>query len=286
MQWGSDSRKLVSASQDGKLIIWNAFHAIKHSIVSLRSSWVMTCAFSPNMKFVASGGLDNTCSVYPSEDPSGNFAPVNKPRFQLQYHDGYISCCRFIDDNTILTASGDQTCILWDLESQKNKQMFKGHDADVMSVAVCPNNNNLFISGSVDFTNKLWDSRVSKSLVFTFEGHESDVNTVAWHPDGQTFASGSDDSSVRVFDMRSYRQVQRCVEDTTITGVTSIDFSKNGRSIFAGYENTDLVTWDVLTSKSTSNMDYHEDRISSLGVSPDGKALATASFDGTLNIGA
>ena len=55
---------LVSASQDGKLIVWNSASGNKVHAIPLRSSWVMTCAFSPSGKKVACGGLDNICSIY------------------------------------------------------------------------------------------------------------------------------------------------------------------------------------------------------------------------------
>jgi len=64
VHWANDSRHLVSASQDGKLIIWNGFTTNKVYAIPLRSSWVMTCAYSPSGQFVACGGLDNICSVY------------------------------------------------------------------------------------------------------------------------------------------------------------------------------------------------------------------------------
>jgi WD40 repeat protein len=64
MHWSTDSKHLVSASQDGKLIIWNGFSTNKVHAIPLRSSWVMTCAYSPGGSFVACGGLDNLCSVY------------------------------------------------------------------------------------------------------------------------------------------------------------------------------------------------------------------------------
>ena len=67
MHWATDAnvnKHLVSASQDGKLIVWNAMTTNKVQAIPLRSSWVMTCAFSPNGNMVACGGLDNICSVY------------------------------------------------------------------------------------------------------------------------------------------------------------------------------------------------------------------------------
>ena len=59
------AKQLVSASQDGKLIVWNAMSTNKVHAIPLRSSWVMTCAFEQvNNQMVACGGLDNVCSVY------------------------------------------------------------------------------------------------------------------------------------------------------------------------------------------------------------------------------
>ena len=64
MHWGADSRNLVSASQDGKLIVWDSYSTNKVHAIPLRSSWVMTCAYAPSGSFVACGGLDNICSIY------------------------------------------------------------------------------------------------------------------------------------------------------------------------------------------------------------------------------
>ena len=50
-------RQLVSASQDGKLIVWDAYTTNKVHAIPLRSSWVMTCAYSPTGNFVACGEL-------------------------------------------------------------------------------------------------------------------------------------------------------------------------------------------------------------------------------------
>lgn len=48
MCWSTDNRRLVSVAEDGKLIIWNAFSALKTHLVHLSSSWSLTCAYSPN----------------------------------------------------------------------------------------------------------------------------------------------------------------------------------------------------------------------------------------------
>jgi len=242
-------RHMVSASQDGKLIVWNGLTANKvtppawpsldrlrcvtppgleypfaragglpwagipspallspqvHAI-PLRSSWVMTCAFAPSGMRVACGGLDNACSIYNLS--SSKETPIKVQR-ELNGHAGYLSCCRFMGENSILTASGDMSCIRWDVETGSMQQQFAGHSGDVMAVVVAPGSSKLFVSGACDATAKLWDASSAKSLQ-TFAGHESDINAVDFFPNGTAFATGSDDASCRLFDLRAYRELQQ-----------------------------------------------------------------------------
>ena len=126
--------QILSASQDGKLIVWNGHSTNKVQAIPLRSSWVMTCAYEPTKgKMVACGGLDNMCSIYALGDPS-----MTRATRELAAHDGYLSCCRFIDESQILTSSGDSTCILWDIERADAKVHFNDHGGDVMSLAIHP----------------------------------------------------------------------------------------------------------------------------------------------------
>ena len=47
------------------MIVWNAMTTFKVQNIALKSQWVMTCAFEQtNNSAVASGGLDNVCTVY------------------------------------------------------------------------------------------------------------------------------------------------------------------------------------------------------------------------------
>ena len=128
MNWAADKRHLVSASQDGKLLVWDAYTTNKVYAIPLRSSWVMTCAYAPSGKYVASGGLDNMCSIYNLQSKDG----PKQPARELSSHTGYLSCCRFINDNRILTASGDTTCILWDVDAGQKLEEFADHTGDVM----------------------------------------------------------------------------------------------------------------------------------------------------------
>jgi guanine nucleotide-binding protein G(I)/G(S)/G(T) subunit beta-1 len=282
MHWSGDSQHLVSASQDGKLIVWNAMQTMKTQAIPLRSSWVMTCAFEQTKgNLVACGGLDNLCSIYQL-----NQAQIVRSHRELAAHDGYLSCCRFVSENQILTSSGDSTCILWDVELGQSKTQFTDHDGDVMSLSVLPGvDPNIFVSGSCDSLAKVWDIRTGKCTM-TFRGHESDINSVIMFPDAKSFGTGSDDSSCRFFDMRSAGQIAEFRNDLVLCGITSVAFSRSGRILFAGYDDYNCLGWDTLgaTDKSAYQLQGHENRVSCLGVAPSGEALCTGSWDTFLKI--
>lgn len=202
MHWSEDKKtQLVSASQDGKLLVWDGFSTNKLNAIPLRSSWVMTCAFAPSGGFVACGGLDNICSVF---NLRSRETPIRFFR-ELNAHTGYISCCRFLSDRQILTSSGDSTCILWDIDTSTKVTEFNDHIHDVMSLSIHPDKNS-FVSGACDKIAKLWDIRTGKCTQ-SFYGHKGDINSVSFFPNGNSFGTGSDDSTCRLFDIRADREL-------------------------------------------------------------------------------
>ena len=282
LHWAGDSTNFVSASQDGKLIIWNAVQNVKTHAIPLRSSWVMTCAFEQkNNGFVACGGLDNICSIYQL-----NQTQVTRSYKELAQHDGYLSCCRFVDETNILTSSGDSTCIFWDIEMGTAKTTFSGHDGDVMSVSILPEiDKNVFVSGSCDALAKVWDIRTGKCTM-TLRGHESDINSVSLFSDGKSFGTGSDDSSCKFFDTRACAEVASFKNDFILCGITSTAFSSSGRVLFAGYDDYNCLGWDILgdPTKYAYQLSGHENRVSCVGVAPSGTALVTGSWDTMLKV--
>ncbi|ELK25449.1 Guanine nucleotide-binding protein subunit beta-4 [Myotis davidii] len=117
MHWGYDSRLLVSASQDGKLIIWDSYTTNKMHAIPLRSSWVMTCAYAPSGNYVACGGLDNICSIYNLKTREGNVRVSRELPGHigvLAGHDNRVSCLGVTDDGmAVATGSWDSFLRIW-----------------------------------------------------------------------------------------------------------------------------------------------------------------------------
>jgi len=282
-QWSDmDSKHLVSAAQDGKLIVWNAMTTNKELAINLPSGYVMTCAYSPDGRMVACGGLDNLCTVFKIPAETGTVMESNRSHAVLQQHEGYLSCCRFIDNTQMLTASGDSTCMLWDIETKVPKMTFGDHTGDVMTLSVAPTGANWFVSGSCDSTAKMWDFRQEKCIQ-TFSGHSADINAIDCSPDSSTFITGSDDHSCRLFDTKACRQLNKYVDQAC--PVTSVSFSRSGKMFFAGYDNFSCHGWDTQWASVSDQLNPpHENRVSCVGVNKAGNALATGSWDTLLQV--
>ncbi|VDM59892.1 unnamed protein product [Angiostrongylus costaricensis] len=281
MDWSLDKRHIVSSSQDGKVIVWDGFTTNKEHAVTMPTTWVMACAYSPSSQLIACGGLDNKCSVFPLSFEDD----ILQKKRCVATHTSYMSCCMFLrSDNLLLTGSGDSTCAIWDVESGQMIQNFHGHTGDVFAIDVpkC-DTGNVFISAGADKHSLVWDIRTGQ-CVQSFEGHEADINTVRFHPNGDAFATGSDDASCRLFDLRADRQVCVYEKESILFPVNGVDFSVSGRILFAGYGDYRVGIWDSLKCVRHSVLYGHENRISCLRTSPDGTAICSASWDCTIRI--
>jgi WD40 repeat protein len=82
--------------------------------------------------------------------------------------------------------------------------------------------------------------------------------------------------------MRADRELNIYANNNILCGITSVAFSGSGRLLFAGYEDYNVNVWDVLKGERVGVLAGHENRVSCLGVSPDGNALCTGSWDSVL----
>jgi WD40 repeat protein len=116
---------------------------------------------------------------------------------ERHYHGGLVLSLAFSQDGErFVSASTDQTIVLWDVASGQAIRTFNGHTDAVNSVAFTPDESQI-ISGSADGTLILWDVASGEALR-TFSEHSAGVTKVALSPDGQLAYSAAQDGLVIV----------------------------------------------------------------------------------------
>ena len=72
---------------------------------------------------------------------------------------------------------------------------------------------------------------------------------VQFFPNGYAFATGSDDATCRLFDIRADQELAMYSHDNIICGITSVAFSKSGRLLLAGYDDFNCNVWDAMRTE-------------------------------------
>ncbi len=103
--------------------------------------------------------------------------------------------------------------------------------------------------------------------------------SIAFSPDGKLLASGSWDTTVRIWDVATGQQAMDPLTGHT-KYVTSLGFSPDGKLLASGSHDKTVRMWDVFTGKQAMHpLTGHRQGVNSVAFSPDGKLLASGSDD-------
>jgi len=119
-------------------------------------------------------------------------------------------------------------------------------------------------------------------LVRNLEGHNGSVRAVAISPDGKIAVSGSEDGTLKLWDLSTGKALN------TLEGhrdtVNSVAISSDGKIAVSGSEDDTLKLWDLSTGEALNTLTDHSDVVNSVAISPDGKTAVSGSSDMTLKL--
>src|SRR5262249_7931283 len=181
-------------------------------------------------------------------------------------------------------AVSDRTVRVWDRQTWRKVNAFRGHTDEVATLAFSPDGRRL-VSGGKDSTIKVWDltrghevrvltplSRISGGLAFS--------PNRPWLAAAANRSGDSDDTEegVVVLDTITGRAVLR------VPGCNDVVFAPGGRWLATGTLEGAIALWDAGTGRESRTLRGHGHLCHRLAVTADGGRLASAGRDGSVQI--
>ena len=199
---------------------------------------VLSVSFHPEGAMLASASADKTIKLWDVR--------TGKELQTLNGHSHSVNSVIFHPEGWML-ASADGEVRLLDVGTGKELQTFSHEYSHFSSVSFHPGGAILaFCSGPSYFYSRkneveLCDIRTGKG-VQSLTGHSREIKSISFHPEGDMLASGSGDNTVKLWDIRTGKEIQ-----TFLVGrfgnVYSVSFHPQGAMLASGSRNRTLKLW-------------------------------------------
>ena len=311
--YSPDGQILASASRDSTIKLWNVKTGNLLQTLEDHSSWVWSVAYSPDGQTLASGSDDKTIKLW--DVNTGNLLQTLKG-----HSNSVVSVAYSPDGQTLASGSWDKTIKIWQIPASINKAPVQQPQSQVSQPVISTPQNQPVTIPAPQTTIPVKNTKLIKLLIpailgligtqiygyalysvfpinpisiiaslpsgilleRTLKGHFNWVRSVAYSPDGQTLASGSDDNTIKLWNVNTGNLLQ------TFTGhsdlVWSVAYSPDGQTLASGSWDKTIKLWDVKTGKLLQTLEGHSDLVWSVAYSPDGQTLASGSGDDTIKL--
>jgi WD40 repeat protein len=281
---------------------------------------VEAVAYSPDGRYLASGGWDGKVNLY-MMDSSGS--PYLKQTFTG--HLGAVISLSFSKNSKYLVScSKDYSSRVWNIDTPARSKVFNLH-LDPVTASFLDQSTKFLISASIDGTIRVTsvsDSRKSKVIkvsgpisdllvskdnkfyyvalkggvikkyetggknqeIASYVGHSDEINALELSPDGNFLASASNDKTIIIWDLASGK-IKKKLEGFEWK-VTSLEYSTDGKYIIGGCNNGVTKLFDVETGKSISDFNGMGKNVRDVAFSKNGKEIAIATHMDDVNFGA
>ena len=269
----ADGKRALTGSADKTAVLWDAENGKPLQTFKGHTDEVTSVALSADGRRVLTGSKDGTAVLWDAD--------TGKPLQTFKHDDPVRSVALSADAKRLLTAAepnpslfgrprSDHEAILWDAESGKPLQTFRGHKDSVAAVALSANGRRV-LTGSKDGTAKLWDAD-SGNTIQTFENY-SYFSKVALSADGKRVLVSFRDKTAKLWDADSGKPLQ------TFKGhadeVTSVALSADGRRVVTGSADKTAMLWDAASGEPLQTFKGRVAVVCSLSVTEDGRRVAT-----------
>ena len=208
------------------------------------SDWVKSVAISPDGQTLVSGSRDKTIKVW-------NLHTGKLSRNFAGHSDTVETVAISADGHIIVSGSRDKTIKVWNLHTRELIRTLAGHSDQVYCVAISADGQ-IIVSGGSEETIKVWNLHTGELIrtigehlwwVNSADGHSHNVvKTVAISPDGQTFVSGSDDGTIRVWNLHTGKLIRTLAGHSN--SVYCVAISPDGQTLVSG-SREEIIVWGV-----------------------------------------
>ncbi len=318
-----DSRFLAVADRSGSIRLQSLANQGFRRLESSQRSLVISLAFSADGKRLAAGREENGLTVWDTAsgriiaDFTDHDGPVSyvdfclddqtlvgcdgkrslwtrrlerqSPRRALAGFYGQIDSVSLSPDRQILAASRrNRPVSIWDLATGTRRGSYQPNSRFVEQITFTPDGQSLILR-CADAQIRVWRIQGSPGLCRRLTGHSKEAWTLAFSPNGKILASGSDDHTIKLWDVAAGRELLSLPGHEST--VTALAFFPDGNRLASVSLDQTLRIWtlstDALDGHVSARSDLlarYDDRLFALALTRDGKHLAVAGDGGTIHI--
>ncbi|CAE6469379.1 unnamed protein product [Rhizoctonia solani] len=281
-----DGSRLVSGSMDGNVRIWEVQEFSDDQVANHQmeghNDWIRTVAFSPCSTYLISGSDDMTVCIWDSQSRRLKCSPLKHDHRVLKVG---ISA----DSGRIFSVSEDRIIHVWDEQTGELEYTIGPIETD----GAYDSEYQEFWPAAFLFDAKrvVCGSRSGRIYMqdgnepsFSFTGHNDQVSSITFSPDGKSFASGSANGVIMIWDASTG---DRLFDPFTghYRSINSVVFSPDGTQVASGSDDKTIRLWSSVTGTPVGKpFKGHTRRVHCVAFSPNGSQLVSGSDDRILHV--
>lgn len=306
LQFSTDQSKLLSASFDRTIKVWDLNTGkVIQTLVGHRL-WVWSARFSPDEKFVVSASEDGTARVWNLETSESSQPFLG--------HEGPVYTADFSPDGRWVASGGiDGLLLQWDWNERslsgfdhrqairdfqagraieartlRGLRILAGHTAAIRSVRFSTRDEEtVIVSTGHDHTIRLWNLETGVEQG-TLRGHGRWVRCCDISPDGAWIISAGFDGIARLWENGQSGETQ-VLQAQTLQGhddsILDAAFSLDGSSVLTASRDRTARQWATESGElQKTYQEGHSFLTRRVVVHPDGESMITAAVDGTARV--